>query len=131
MTVVERPEGRARLDGLQLLRIADQHHLGPGICGMRQHALELPRADHARLVDHEDVARGERVAALRPAVFQARDGARRDARSALEILRRDAGERRAADPVARRLPGLARHAQHRALPRPGMADDDARDRARR
>ena len=30
----DRPERRARLDGLQLLRIADQHYLCPGLCGM-------------------------------------------------------------------------------------------------
>lgn len=61
---------------------------------------------------------------LRPALFQARDGAGSDPRSALEVFGRDPRERRAADPVARGLPGLARHAQHRALSRPGMANDD-------
>ncbi|CAA0093314.1 Uncharacterised protein [Starkeya nomas] len=34
MALVDRTERRARLDGLQLLRIADQHHLGPGLGGM-------------------------------------------------------------------------------------------------
>ena len=59
------------------------------------------------------------------AMLQTGDGARRDARSAFEILGRDAGERRAPDLVARRFPGLPRHAQHRALPRSGIADHDA------
>ena len=58
-------------------------------------------------------------------MFQTGDGARRDARSAFEILRRDAGKRRAPDLVARRFPGFARHAQHRALPRSGITDHDA------
>ena len=53
---VDRAERRARFDGLQLLRIADQHHLGAGLGGMGQHALQLARADHARLVDHQHIA---------------------------------------------------------------------------
>ena len=58
-------------------------------------------------------------------MLQAGDGARGDARSALEIFRRDAGKCCAPDLVARRLPCLPRHAQHRALARSGMADHDA------
>ena len=50
-----------------------------------------------------------------------RDG---DARSTFQILGGDAGQRHAPDLVARRLPGFARHAQHRALSRPGITDDD-------
>ena len=42
-----------------------------------------------------------------------------------KVLGRDAGQRHAPDLVARRFPGFARHAQHRALSRPGIADDDA------
>ena len=41
------------------------------------------------------------------------------------FLGRDAGQRHAPDLVARRFPGFARHAQHRALSRPGITDDDA------
>ena len=67
---------------------------------------------------------GEQVAALLPAMLHAGDGARRDARSAFEVFRRDAGQCRAPDLVARRFPGLPRHAQHRALARSGMADHD-------
>ena len=109
----------------KLLRIADQHDLGAGLGGMGQHALQLARADHARLVDDQHIAGSEHVAALSPAVLHAGDGARRDARSAFQILGRDAGQRHAPDLVARRFPGFARHAQHRALSRPGIADDDA------
>jgi hypothetical protein len=34
MTFMDRAEGRARFDGLQLLGIADQHDLGPGFGGI-------------------------------------------------------------------------------------------------
>lgn len=58
-------------------------------------------------------------------MFQAGDGARRDARPALQILRRDAGQRDAANLQARRLPGLTRDTEHGALTRPGITDDNA------
>ena len=125
VTLMDRAERRARLDCLQLLEIADQHDLGAGLGGMGQHALQLARADHARLVDHQNIARREQVAALSPAMLHAGDGARRDARSALEVFRRNAGQRHAPNLVARRFPGLPRHAQHRALARSGIADHDA------
>jgi len=38
VTRMDRPERRAGLDGLQLLRIADQHDLGAGLGRMGQHA---------------------------------------------------------------------------------------------
>jgi hypothetical protein len=60
---------------LQLLRIADQDHFGAGVGGMGQHALQLARADHARLVDHQNIARGKHVTVLFPTVFHAGDGA--------------------------------------------------------
>ena len=126
VTLMDRAEGRARFDGLQLLRIADQHDLGAGLGSMGQHALQLARADHARLVDHQHIAGREQVAALSPAMLHAGDGARRNARSAFEVFRRDAGQRHAPDLIARRFPGLPRHAQHRALSRSGMADHDAK-----
>ena len=125
VALMDRAERRAGFDGLQLLRIADQHDLGAGLSGMGQHAFQLARADHARLVDHQHIARREQVATLSPAMLQAGDGARRNARSAFEIFRRDAGQRHAPDLVAGRFPGLPRHAQHRALSRSGMADHDA------
>ena len=56
MALMDRAERRAGLDGLQLPDIADQHDLRAGFCGMRQHALQLARADHARLVDHQNIA---------------------------------------------------------------------------
>ena len=45
-----------------------------------------------------------------------------DAGAALEALRRNAGERRAPNPVALPLPDLARRAEHRALAAAGDAD---------
>ena len=38
MALMDRTERRARLDGLQLLRIADQYDLRAGIGSMGQHA---------------------------------------------------------------------------------------------
>ncbi len=57
MPLGQRAKRRARLDRLQLLRIADQHHLRARPLGRRQHPLHLARADHAGLVDHQHVAR--------------------------------------------------------------------------
>jgi hypothetical protein len=92
---------------------------------MGQHALHLARADHARFVDHQHVARGEQFAALAPLMLKAGDGARRNARTVLQIFGGDAGQRRTANGIARALPCLARNAQHRALAGPGIADDNA------
>src|SRR5271163_5315223 len=39
MALMDRAEGCARLDCLQLLRISDQYDLGADFCGMGQHAL--------------------------------------------------------------------------------------------
>src|SRR5271165_5089985 len=72
---VDRAERSARLDGLQLSRIPDQHHLRADFGGEGQYALQLARADHARLVDHQNIARGEPVAALPPTMFHASDSA--------------------------------------------------------
>src|SRR3546814_4664409 len=60
---------------------SDLDDLGAGIGGVADHALHLPRADHARFVDDEHVARGQQVTPLRPAMFEAGDRARRDART--------------------------------------------------
>jgi len=56
MPLMDRSKRRACLDGLQLLRVADQHDLCAGIGGMGQNALHLARADHARFVDHQHIA---------------------------------------------------------------------------
>src|SRR5690606_36703996 len=51
MMLMQRAEGRAGLYSLELLRIANHHHLGRGLGGTGQYRLHLPRSDHARLVD--------------------------------------------------------------------------------
>src|SRR3546814_14898318 len=73
---------------------------------MGEDAFHLACADHPRLIDDEDIARAEQIAPLRPAMFEARDGARRDARAVLQTFGGDARERRTA------------HTDHRSFPRP-------------
>ena len=90
---------------------------------MGQHSLHLAGADHAGLVDHQHITWSKLVAASRPAMFEAGDGTRLDARSAFQILRRDPGQRRTADLIALALPCLAGNAQHRRLAGAGIADD--------
>jgi hypothetical protein len=75
VTLMDRAERRARLDGLQLPDIANHDHLCAGFGSMGQHALQLARADHACFVDYQDVAGIEHVAALSPAMLHAGDGA--------------------------------------------------------
>ena len=48
MTLMNRAERCTCFDGLQLLRIADQHDLCASFRRMGQHALHLPRANHPR-----------------------------------------------------------------------------------
>src|SRR3546814_6804822 len=79
-----------------------------------------------RFVDDEHVARGQQVTPLRPAMFEAGDRARRDARTFLQAFGGDARQRRAAHLQPGVFPSLARHAEHRALARPGIADDDSK-----
>ena len=52
------PQGRTRLDGLQLLCVSDEHHLGASLLDVLHHPLHLPGADHAGLVDDEHVLAG-------------------------------------------------------------------------
>src|SRR3546814_6910355 len=58
-------------------------------------------------------------------MLHAGDGPRRNARTILQPLRRDARQRRAAYLISRALPRLPRHAQHRALAGPGVTHEDA------
>src|SRR3546814_12379608 len=58
-------------------------------------------------------------------MLHAGDGPRRNARTILQPLRRDARQRRAAYLISRALPSLPRPAQHRALAGPGVTHDDA------
>lgn len=75
MTLVNRAECSTGFDRLQLLRIADEDDFCANVGGMGEHALQLARADHAGLIDHQDIARGEQIAALSPTVFHTGDGA--------------------------------------------------------
>lgn len=124
MPLGERPERRAGFDRLQLLDIAHQHDLGPCPLRLGQDALHLTRTDHARLVDHQHVPRGELIPPLRPTVLEIGDRPRADPRTALQALRGDPRQGGASHLIARRLPSLAGHAQHRALARARVADDD-------
>ena len=56
MTLMNGAKGRARLDGLQLPGIADEHNLCASFRGMGQHPFQLARADHACFVDHQNLA---------------------------------------------------------------------------
>jgi len=75
MPLMDRAKRCTGLDRLQLLWIADQDDLCASLGGMGEHALQLARADHAGLVDHENIARGQHITALSPAMFHAGDGA--------------------------------------------------------
>ena len=84
----------------------------------------LTDGQHFVRLDDEHIARAEQIATLCPAMFHARDGARRDPRAVLQTLGGDAGQGRAPHIVARAFPSLARHAQHRAFARSGVANDN-------
>ena len=115
-------EGGAGLDRLQLLAIAHQHQLGARGVHRCQHALHLPRTDHAGLVNDQHVARAEQLEALRPGTLPARDRPAGDPRPGLQSLGGDPRQRRPAHRVALPFPGLARGTQHRALAAAGVAD---------
>jgi len=124
VALVDRPEGRACFDSLELLLVANQDNFRTGLGGMGKHALHLPRADHARFVDHEHVAVGELLASLAPLMLEAGDGARCDAGAVFQTFGSNAGQGRTAYYEARTFPGLARHAQHRAFAGSGVANHD-------
>ena len=67
-------QGRARVDGLKLLGVSDEHHLGAGVLDVLHHPLHLPGADHAGLVDDEHVSIGQLIATALPCVLPARQG---------------------------------------------------------
>ena len=74
MPFSECAEGRAGLDGLQLLHIADEDDLGASPLRMAQHPLHLARADHAGLIDDQHIVGTEPVAVVRPAVLETGEG---------------------------------------------------------
>jgi hypothetical protein len=93
-------EGRAGFDRLQLLVIADQDELRPGFLDGLEKAIHLLGADHAGLVDDEDVAALEQVFAPGPAPLPAMQGSAFDARFLGEPLACLARERAAEDAPA-------------------------------
>src|SRR5207245_3660586 len=62
VTLDETGEGSARLDLRQLARVADEDDFGAGVVCVLDESEELPGADHAGLVDREDVVRLEWIA---------------------------------------------------------------------
>ena len=80
----ERPERRARANGLKLLGVADQNELRPGRPGRRDKTRHLTRADHAGLVDHQNGAGAGSVAPRLPAMLPGGERARDNAGGRLE-----------------------------------------------
>jgi hypothetical protein len=64
----DRGEQAARLDRAELLRIANENELRPGLVGVADHAGQMLGADHPGLIDQEDRARGKgKLAAVKVA----------------------------------------------------------------
>ncbi|MNV14241.1 hypothetical protein D3C71_1049190 [compost metagenome] len=72
-------EGRARTDCLQLLVITDQHQLGATRLDLPDETAKLPAADHAGLVDDQNVLVAEDRSAVLPAKLPRRQRARGNA----------------------------------------------------
>ena len=117
------PESRARLDGGKLLIIPKQDHFCPGLLGGFQHAAKLAAADHARLVDHQNVAAGELVFSVLPSKFKAGKRAAVDAAARLQFVGCFARQGCAAHVQALRLPRLAGYLHAERFTRASIADD--------
>lgn len=63
-----RPEGRAGPDRLQLLMVANKNNLRAALFSLADEAGKLPAADHAGLVNDEQVAAADQIPAMVPAV---------------------------------------------------------------
>ena len=72
--------------------ITHEHHLGAALAGLGQHAAKLAAADHARLINHQHVARAKPLPALRPSPFERGDGAALDFGVFLQALGRLASQ---------------------------------------
>ena len=118
------PESRARLDGGKLLVIAQQDDFCPGLLGGFQHAAKLAAADHARLVDHENIAGSELVLSVLPRKFKAGERAAFDAAARLQFVGRLASQGSAAHVEALGLPRLAGDLHGERFARAGVADDN-------
>src|SRR3546814_17233089 len=73
----------------------------------------------------------EECAVICARMVEARQCPRADARALFQALGSNARQRSALHLISRRLPGLARHAKHRAFAGPGIADDIAETESRR
>ena len=121
----EPAERAAGLELGQLAVIADEHELAAGRSTCVEQPRELPRRDHAGLVDDEHAplraARSPRVEVAE----QRGDARARDARRrARARARRVARPRPRAPGSPAGLPRLARGAERERLARPGLADHD-------
>ena len=120
-SVRERSQGPAGVDGRQLPVVAREHQLGPGPVDVGAEPVEGAAAHERRLVDHDDVARGE--SASFPQVGQELGERRaRDPRAGLEVGGRPGRHGGADDLVARLLPAGPGGTEHGRLPRAGLAD---------
>jgi hypothetical protein len=72
-------EGRARTDCLQLLVITDQHQLGATRLDLPDETAKLPAADHAGLVDDQNVPVAGQGFSVLPAKLPRRQRARGNA----------------------------------------------------
>jgi hypothetical protein len=115
-------EAAAGIDRRQLPIIADQHDLGLGLVGVVEEAGELAAADHAGLIDHQDGAGVQLLAAAVQVAEEAVAGGHVLEPLALQAHGGDPGRGRAQEPVAVQLPGMAGDAQGEGLARPGPPD---------
>lgn len=74
-TLMDRPEGRSGSIDCNCCGSPANTTLAPSLERLGQQALELPRADHAHLVNDQNLAGGEYVTAVLPAMFQTGDSA--------------------------------------------------------
>ena len=118
------PESRARLDGGKLFVVAQQDDFCPGLLGGFQHSAKLAAADHARLVDHENIAGSELVLSVLPRKFKAGERAAFDAAARLQFVGRLARQGRAAHVEALGLPRLAGDLHGERFARACVADDN-------
>ena len=116
-------ESRARLDGGKLLVVAQQDDFCPGLLGGFQHAAKLAAADHARFVDHQNIAGSEFVFSVLPGKFKGCQRAAVDAATRLQFVGRLARQGRAAHVEALRLPCLACNLHRERFACAGVADD--------
>ncbi|MCY1531959.1 hypothetical protein D9M68_671990 [compost metagenome] len=113
----------AGFDGGKLFIVAQQHDFCAGLLGGFQHAAKLAAADHARFVDHQNIAGSEFVFSVLPGKFKGCQRAAVDAAARLQFVGRLARQGRAAHVEALRLPCLACNLHRERFACAGVADD--------